>query len=87
MEEAHKRGLKIYIWFETYYAGPENPMKNPMNVISVYPKWANTTKMKYNSPAPVASLSEHNGYFLDPANRGSNISFDIIGRNNNQIQT
>ena len=68
IEEAHKRGLKIYIWFETYYAGPENPMKNPMNVISVYPKWANKTKMKYNSPTPVSSLSEHNGYFLDPAN-------------------
>ena len=39
-----------------------------MNVISVYPKWANKTKMKYNSPMPVSSLSEHNGYFLDPAN-------------------
>ncbi len=68
ISEAHKRGLKVYIWFETFYAGPENPMNNPMNVISVYPKWANVTKMKYNSPTPVASLSEHNGYFLDPAN-------------------
>ncbi len=68
IEEAHKRGLKIYIWFETFYAGNENPMNNPMNVISVYPKWANVTRMKYNSPTPVASLSEHNGYFLDPAN-------------------
>lgn len=68
VKEAHKRGLKIYIWFETFYAGNENPMNNPMNVISVYPKWANMTKMKYNSPTPVASLSEHNGYFLDPAN-------------------
>ncbi len=68
VEEAHKRGLKIHIWFQTYYAGPENPMNNPMNVISVYPKWANVTKMKYNSPTPVASLSEHNGYFIDPAN-------------------
>lgn len=68
IEEAHKRGLKIYVWFQTYYAGPENPMNNPMNVISVYPKWANRTKMKYDSPTPVASLSEHNGYFIDPAN-------------------
>lgn len=68
VEEAHKRGLKLYIWFETFYAGPENPMNNPLNVISVYPKWANVTKMKYNSPTPVASISEHNGYFLDPAN-------------------
>ena len=66
--QAHKRGLKIYIWFETYYAGPENPMNNPMNVIAVYPHWANVTRMKYNSPTPVASLSEHNGYFIDPAN-------------------
>ena len=66
--QAHKRGLKIYIWFETYYAGPENPMNNPMNVIAVYPHWANVTKMKYNSPTPIASLSEHNGYFIDPAN-------------------
>lgn len=68
VEQAHKRGLKVHIWFETFYAGPENPMNNPMNVINVYPKWANVTKMKYNSPTPVASLSEHNGYFLDPAN-------------------
>lgn len=68
VEEAHKRGLKLYVWFETFYAGPENPMNNPLNVISVYPKWANVTKMKYNSPTPVASISEHNGYFLDPAN-------------------
>ena len=68
VEEAHKRGLKLYVWFETFYAGPENPMNNPLNVISVYPKWANITKMKYNSPTPVASISEHNGYFLDPAN-------------------
>ena len=68
VDEAHKRNLKIYIWFETFYAGNENPMNNPQNVINVYPKWANVTKMKYNSPTPVASLSEHNGYFLDPAN-------------------
>ena len=68
IDEAHKRGLKIYIWFETFYAGNENPMNNPLNVISVYPKWANVTKLKYNSPTPVASISEHNGYFVDPAN-------------------
>ena len=68
IDEAHKRGLKVHVWFESFYAGNENPMNNPLNVISVYPKWANVTKLKYNSPTPVASLSEHNGYFLDPAN-------------------
>lgn len=68
IEEAHKRNMKIHIWFQTFYAGNENPNKNPLNVIHVYPQWANVTKAKYNSTIPVASLSEHNGYFLDPAN-------------------
>lgn len=68
IDEAHKRGMKVHIWFETFYAGNENPGKNPLNVIHVYPQWGNVTKAKYNSNMPVASLSEHNGYFLDPAN-------------------
>lgn len=68
IEEAHKRGLKVHIWFETFYAGNENPMNNPQNVVSVYPQWGNVTKAKYNSNSPVSSISEHNGYFLDPAN-------------------
>ena len=68
IDEAHKRGIKVHIWFETFYAGNENPMNNPKNVLSVYPKWGNVTKAQYNSAMPVASLSEHNGYFLDPAN-------------------
>ena len=68
IEEAHKRNMKIHIWFQTFYAGNENPNKNPLNVVHVYPQWANVTKAKYNSSIPVSSLSEHNGYFLDPAN-------------------
>lgn len=58
----------MHIWFETFYAGNENPLNNPKNVLSVYPKWGNVTKAKYDSPSPVSSISEHNGYFLDPAN-------------------
>ncbi len=68
VEESHKKGMKLHIWFESFYAGNENPLNNPRNVINVYPKWANKTKAKYDSTVPVASLSEHNGYFLDPAN-------------------
>lgn len=68
IEQAHKRGIKVHIWFETFYAGNENPLNNPKNVLSVYPKWGNVTKAKYDSPSPVSSISEHNGYFLDPAN-------------------
>ena len=66
--EAHNNGMKVHIWFETFYAGNENPMSNKLNVLNVYPQWGNMTKAKYNSNMPVASISEHNGYFLDPAN-------------------
>ena len=68
VDECHKRGIKVNIWFETFYVGNQAPSSNPKNVLSVYPCWANTTKAGYASATPVASLSEHNGYFIDPAN-------------------
>lgn len=68
IEECHKRNIKVNIWFETFYVGNKNPNCNPKHVLSMYPEWANTTKIGYASTTPVASLSEHNGYFLDPAN-------------------
>ena len=68
IEEAHKRGMKIHVWFETYYVGNDNPKTTPNHILSVYPLWGNKRLMNYDSPEPVPSLSEHNGYFLDPAN-------------------
>lgn len=68
IEEAHKRGMKIHVWFETYYVGNDNPKTTPNHILSVYPLWGNKRLMNYDSPEPVSSLSEHNGYFLDPAN-------------------
>ncbi len=69
IKEAHKRDMKIHIWFETFYVGNDNPMYNPQHVLNVYPSWANKRLMNYDSDIPVPSLSEHNGYFLDPANK------------------
>lgn len=68
VDECHKRNIKINIWFETFYVGNQSPNGNPKNILNVYPEWANTTKAGYASTTPVASLSEHNGYFIDPAN-------------------
>lgn len=68
IEEAHKRGMKIHVWFETYYVGNDNPKTTPNHILSVYPLWGNKRLMNYDSSEPVSSLSEHNGYFLDPAN-------------------
>lgn len=68
ISEAHKRGIKVNIWFETFYVGNENPKTNPTSILAVNPSWGNKTKRDFDSLNPVPSLSEHGGYFLDPAN-------------------
>jgi len=66
--EAHKRNIKVNIWFETFYVGNQAPSSNPSSIIAVNSSWANTTKRSYASGTPTPSLSEHGGYFIDPAN-------------------
>jgi len=68
VKEAHNRNMKVNIWFETFYAGNKNPSGNPKSIISVRPSWGNLTKRDYATNKPSPSQSEHNGYFLDPAN-------------------
>lgn len=68
VEEAHKRDIKVNIWFETFYVGNNRPSDNPKSILAVNPDWANTTKRDFASSSPVPSPSEHGGYFLDPAN-------------------
>lgn len=66
--EAHKRDIKVHTWFETFYVGVQNPNDNPQCILAKNPSWGNKTKKDKNSPMPSKSTSEHNGYFLDPAN-------------------
>ncbi len=68
IKEARKKNIKVHIWFETFYVGNDNPIMTPNHVLNVYPLWTNKRLSSYDSPMPVPSLSEHNGYFLDPAN-------------------
>lgn len=66
--EAHKRNMKVHIWFETFYVGNDNPKDNSKSILAVKPEWGNKTKRDFDSLASVPSLSEHGGYFIDPAN-------------------
>lgn len=68
IEEAHKRNIKVNAWFETFYVGNKRPEANKKSILSVCPDWSNLTKKSYDSEKPVQCSSEHNGYFLDPAN-------------------
>ncbi|MFR1672008.1 MAG: glycoside hydrolase family 10 protein [Candidatus Gastranaerophilaceae bacterium] len=68
VKEAHKRNIKVHIWFETFYVGTQNPKDNPQSILARNPSWANKTKKDTDSIEATKSTSEHNGYFLDPAN-------------------
>lgn len=68
IKEAHKRGIKVHIWFQSFYVGNKNPAYNPAHILSVHPEWGNKTKQFADVPGATKSASEHNGYFLDPAN-------------------
>ena len=65
---AHRNGIRVHIWFETFYVGIQRPETNPGNILAVKPDWANKTKKNYGINAPTPSISEHNGFFIDPAN-------------------
>lgn len=68
IREAHKRGMKVHTWFETFYTGNQNPDTNPQSILAMNPSWGNKTKKDADLSTPSRSTSEHNGYFLDPAN-------------------
>lgn len=68
IREAHKRGMKVHTWFETFYAGNQNPDSNPQSILAMNPSWGNKIKKDADLTLPSRSASEHNGYFLDPAN-------------------
>ena len=68
IDEAHKNGIKVHIWFETFYVGNMNPASNSKNILAVKPEWGNKTLDGYSSNNATPSVSEHNGYFLDPSN-------------------
>ncbi len=68
IKEAHKRGIKVHCWFQSFYVGNKNPELNPKSILAKKPSWQNKTKQKADFKGYVSHPQEHNGYFLDPAN-------------------
>ena len=68
VSEAHKRGIRVHIWFQSFYVGNKNPKADSSSILSVRPDWGNKTKRYADIPGATMSVSEHNGYFIDPAN-------------------
>lgn len=68
VNEGHKRGIKVHIWFQSFYVGNKPPETNPLYILAQRPDWANYQKKNAFSSTIPYSVSEHNGYFIDPAN-------------------
>ncbi len=68
VNEAHKRGIGVHIWFQSFYVGNKNPNLDSTSILAVRPDWGNKTKKYADAPGATMSSSEHNGYFIDPAN-------------------
>ena len=68
ISEAHKRGIRVHIWFESFYVGNKSPETNPQYILAVKPQWSNYQRKNIDSETIPYSVSEHNGYFIDPAN-------------------
>ena len=68
INEAHKRNIKVHVWFQCFYVGNKPPETHPEYILAQKPHWANYQKKNVNSQTIPYSVSEHNGYFIDPAN-------------------
>ncbi len=68
IKEAHKRDIKVHCWFESFYVGNKSPDSNPNSILSKRPNWMNRPRQKADYEGWVSHNTEHNGYFLDPAN-------------------
>jgi uncharacterized lipoprotein YddW (UPF0748 family) len=68
VQEAHKRNMKVHVWFQTFYVGNEAVSPIPKLLKTKYPQWLNRQYWFASSDEVQPSKAEHLGYFLDPAN-------------------
>jgi len=68
VEQAHKRNMKIHVWFQTFYLGNDAVSPVPKLMRIKYPEWLNRQYWCATSSDAQPSKAEHQGYFLDPAN-------------------
>jgi uncharacterized lipoprotein YddW (UPF0748 family) len=69
MEIAHRHGLKVHVWFQTFLAGNQRDSAEVYGpILAKYPQWRNIQKAAITASVPVPSNIEEGHYFLDPAN-------------------
>ncbi|HEY9687254.1 MAG TPA: family 10 glycosylhydrolase [Coleofasciculaceae cyanobacterium] len=59
VEEAHKRGMKVHVWFQTFYGGTKAYMP-PGPILTKHPEWANV-QFSALKPEPAPEQNGENG--------------------------
>ncbi|MDD3420445.1 MAG: family 10 glycosylhydrolase [Candidatus Gastranaerophilales bacterium] len=78
IEQAHKRNMKVHVWFQTFYLGNDMVSPIPKQLREKYPEWLNKQYWCATSVYAQPSKAEHLGYFLDPANPQVQLYLDKI---------
>lgn len=87
LQEAHKRNMKVHVWFQTFYGGTKAYL-SPGPILTKYPTWANVqysalVSVPANLTAPAgesqsatarSSNPAANGSFLNPSSNPSSVS-------------
>ncbi len=67
IETAHRHGLKVHAWVQTFFAGNTETNLEPYGpILSHYPAWANRDRRHADQSKPVPSEIEPGHFFLDP---------------------
>ncbi len=67
VEECHRRGLKLHVWYQSYYVGTDS-FHGPGPILKQYPQWANVQYASMAQPHLTPSTIEKGAYFADQAN-------------------
>jgi uncharacterized lipoprotein YddW (UPF0748 family) len=67
VEECHKRGLKLHVWYQSFYVGTDS-FNGPGPILKQYPQWANVQYSSMEQPNLVPSTLEKGAYFADQSN-------------------
>jgi uncharacterized lipoprotein YddW (UPF0748 family) len=68
IDKAHLRGMKLHVWFQTFYAGHQSLPDKQGEILTTYPEWANIQRRSAQASSPQPSNVEQGYYFLDPGN-------------------
>lgn len=67
IDGAHKRGIEVHPWVESFFVGSQAENGGPGPVLTVHPDWAAVEREDVGKTGPQPSSQEAGYYFVDPA--------------------